>query len=333
MFFINLFNIIGKCGKAIPGVMFVLLPFLSLAQNSTVATARLDARQIMIGDQARLFLEVQNNPSLGTLQWATIPDTFSNLEVVEKGKIDTIKNGGVVTYRQRLLITGFDSGLFKVPSFVFSVIPGSGQAFTVQSDSFQLLVQTVAVDTTKGFKGIKGIIYVNSSWKDYIWFILGGIVVLALVIFAVWYYLRKKKDTKPAPKGPQESLQDYTLRLLTALEGRQLWQKNQVKDYYVELTDIVRTYIEQRFNTQALELTTEEILAKAQLVKDMQPHYDILFQILQTGDLAKFAKFQPLPQEHIDAMDKAKEFISTSRPVTINATNVDPVSGTSNPTA
>ncbi len=333
MFFIKLFKFIVKQLKAPLGVGVILFPFLSFAQTSTVATARLDARQIMVGDQARLFLEVQNNPTLGALQWATIPDTFNNLEVVERGKIDTIKNGDVVTYRQRLLITGFDSGLFKVPSFVFSVIPGSGTAFTVQSDSFQLLVQTVAVDTTKGFKGIKGIIYVNSSWKDYIWYIVGGVVILALIIFAVWYYLRKKMAAKPVPKGPQESLQDYTLRLLSALDSKQLWQKKQVKEYYVELTDIVRNYIEQRFNTQALELTTEEILNKVQLVKDLQPHYDILFQILQTGDLAKFAKFQPLPHEHIDAMDKAKEFINTSRPVIINATNVDPVSGTSNPTA
>ncbi len=146
----------------------------SFAQGDAKAGARLDANQIVVGDQARLFIQVQNNPSLGRLQWATIPDSFNNLEIVERGKIDTTRQGDIVTYRQRLLITGFDSGVFKIPAFVFPVIPNTGAAYTVQTDSFGLLVQTVEVDTTKGFKGIKGIVYVKSNWLDYIWFIVGG---------------------------------------------------------------------------------------------------------------------------------------------------------------
>src|SRR5436190_8669 len=86
------------------------------AQTAATAAARIDARQIMVGDQARLFIEVQN-PSAASLQWAVIPDTFNNLEVVERGRIDTIRNGAAVSYRQRLLITGFDSGMYQIPPF------------------------------------------------------------------------------------------------------------------------------------------------------------------------------------------------------------------------
>jgi hypothetical protein len=289
----------------------------------TAASARIDAKQIMVGDQARLFLEVQNNPSAGSLQWATIPDTFNNLEVVEKGKIDTIKNGALVTYRQRLLITGFDSGIFKIPAFVFPVVPNGGTPYTVQTDSFNLLVQTVAVDTTKGFKGIKGIMYVKSTWLDYIWLIIGGIVFIILIVFVVLYFIKNKK-LKPVKQGPVESLQDYVLRMLSTLDAKQLWQKKQVKEYYIELTDIVRHYIEKRFNTPALELTTEELLEKAQTIREMQPYYEVLSEILQTADLAKFAKFQPLPQEHIDTMEKARHFVNASRPTPIAIGVVEP---------
>jgi len=223
----------------------------------------------------------------------------------------------LVTYRQRLLITGFDSGVFKVPSLVFSIIPNTGNAYTVQTDSFSLLVQTVAVDTTKGFKGIKNIIYVKSSWRDYIWYIAGGIALVLLTVFIVLYLIRNKKVTPPKPKGPVESLTDKTLRLLSELDTRQLWQKNQVKEYYVELTDIIRNYIEERFHTPAMELTTDELLYKVQLHRELQPYQTVLSVILHTADLAKFAKAQPLPQEHTDAMDKAREFVQTSRPVII----------------
>ena len=297
-------------------LVLVFLSSTSFAQDAS-AGARMDARQIVVGDQARLFIEVKNNPSTGRLQWATIPDTVNDLEIVERGKIDTLAQGGFVTYRQRLLITGFDSGMFKLPPFVFSVIPNSGTPYTIQTDSFSLLVQTVAVDTTKGFKGIKNIIYVKSTWRDYIWYFIGGIILIILTIFVVLYFIRNKKIAPPKPQGPVESLQDKTLRLLSELDMRQLWQKNQVKEYYVELTDIIRNYIEERFHTPAMELTTDELLYKVQLHRELQPYQTLLSVILHTADLAKFAKAQPLPQEHTDAMEKAREFVNTSRPVII----------------
>ena len=300
------------------GICLLFLPFgVAVAQGTAKADARLDARQISVGDQARLFLEVQNDPSTGRVEWAAIPDSFNNLEIVERGKIDTVKQGAAVIYRQRLVITGFDSGMCKVPSFAFSIIPNSGAPYTVQTDSFGLLVQTMAVDTTKGFRGIKGIVYVKGSWKDYIPYIIGAVLFVALLVFVFVYFLKNKKVAPPPPQGPVESLQDKTLRMLAALDAKQLWQKKQVKEYYVELTDIVRNYIEQRFRTPALELTTDELLTKAQMLRELQPHVSQLSVILTTADLAKFAKAQPLPQEHTDAMEKAKELVNSSRPVII----------------
>jgi len=85
----------------------------------------------------------------------------------------------------------------------------------------------------------------------------------------------------------------------------------------VELTDIVRNYIEARFSTSALELTTDELLYKVQLHRELQPYYALLADILHTADLAKFAKAEPLPQEHTAAMDKAKQLVAASKPVII----------------
>ena len=333
---------LNKAMVASLGIATVLLWSLSsFAQGTAIATAKMDATQIAVGDQARLFIEVQSDPAAGRLQWAVVPDTFNNLEITDRSKIDTIKQGSRVIYKQRLTLTGFDSGVFKIPAVVFSVIPNSGTPYTVQTDSFSLLVQTVAVDTTKAFRGIKNIIYVKSTWLDYIWYIVGALVFVVLIVVVLLYFLKNRKE-KPAPKKAVLSLQDKTLQLLNQLEARQLWQKRQVKEYYIELTDIVRNYIEARFNTPALELTTDEILYKAQFHREMQPYHALLAEVLHTADLAKFAKFQPLPQEHSDAMDKARKFVDTTRPKevapetnpapTANTTTITPPStGNTNP--
>jgi hypothetical protein len=285
------------------------------AQGEAKVSARIDATHIAVGDQVRLFIEAEQNPNTGKLQWATIPDSFNHLEVVEKGKIDTVKQGSIVVYRQRLLITGFDSGAYEIPGFTFSEIPNSGTAYTLQTDSFQLAVQTMAVDTTKPFKGIKGIMFVKATWLDYIWYIIGGIIFILLVIFVTIYFIKNKKAPAPLPKGPQETLQQKTLRILAELDQQQLWQHHKVKEYYTQLTDVIRVYIEERFHTHAMELTTDELLAKARINKEMQPYLPILSSILSTADMAKFAKAQPLPIEHTEAMENARQFVNASKPV------------------
>jgi len=315
-----------KMNRTITGKYFLLI---ILAISATVGFAqerdgtggaKLSVRQIMVGDQARLFLEADHNPAKSKLVWPAIPDTFNSLEVVERGKIDTTKVGDLVTYKQRIVLTGFDSGVFKIPAFAFAIVPNNGDsAYAVYSDSFDLLVNSVAVDTTQAFKPIKGIIYVTSTWRDYIWYIAGGAVLLIIAVVVTVLLLRRKKPEAPKPTGPVESLQDHALRMLRELEAKQLWEKKQVKEYYVELTDIVRNYMEQRYNIQVLEATTDEILSTAQTHPELYLHYPALSVILQTADLAKFAKAQPLPHEHMDAMVKAREFVETSRPVIISA--------------
>lgn len=288
------------------------------AQDASVTT-RLDTKRITVGDQARLFLEVTNKAGSGKVQWAEIPDTFNKLEVVEKGRIDTITKGATIIYKQRLLVTGFDSGAYTIPAFVFPIIPNSGTAYTVQSDSLQLLVQTVAVDTTKGFRDIKSIIAVKATWKDYIWYIVGGLAFIILIIVIVTYFIRNKKAPKPVvvPAGPVETLQEKTLRLLAGLDEQQLWQKGQVKEYYTALTEILRGYIEARYHKPAMELTTDELLASARRHHEMKEHVSLLFDILYTADMAKFAKAQPLPQEHVTAMANTVKFVNLTKPETV----------------
>jgi hypothetical protein len=165
--------------------------------------------------------------------------------------------------------------------------------------------------------GIKEIIPVKSTWRDYIWLIIGGLLFIVLAAFVAWYFIRHKKTAIPVsvPKAPAETLQERTLRLLNELDRQQLWQSNRIKEYYSGLTDILRNYIEERFQTPAMELTTDQILSKAKGHPEMRHHYDQLANTLYTADLAKFAKAQPLPYEHTRAMELTKAFVVATRPV------------------
>ncbi len=290
------------------------------AGDAAVST-RIDATHITVGDPAYLFLEVKHSPAQSSVQWAPLPDSFSKLEIMERGKIDTLKAGGTTTYKQRIAITGFDSGMFTIPRFAFTVTPKGGMPYAIQSDSEQLLVQTVTVDTTKNFRPIKGIIGVQYTWRDYIVWIIGGIIFLLLIIVALIYFIRKSRRKIPVQTVmPAEPLHQQALKLLAALDAEQRWQKGYVKEYYVRLTDILRGYIEARYDTPALELTTDELIGKAKITPGLLAIATPLETILRTADLAKFAKAQPLPQEHIQSMELAKDLITATIPPPVTPT-------------
>lgn len=298
------------------GMLWLLLaiPAATHAQSDASVHAKIDAVQITVGDQIRVFLEAQHDVQKSKLTWAVVPDSFDHLEVVERGKIDTLKQGNIEIYKQRLLVTGFDSGKFTIPSMVFAVTPTDGATYNLQTDSFSVVVQTVPVDTTKPFKGIKGIFQVPSSWMDYLLYIIIAAVLIIAAILITAYIVRKRKNRPVVvPAAPVISLHDRTMRLFDELEAQQLWQAGKVKEYYTQLTDILRLYIEERFNTAAMELTTDELLHKARMRADMQPYFLQLEQVLHMADLAKFAKAQPLPEEHTAAMASARAYVNASK--------------------
>lgn len=299
--------------------IFVLLTplflFSRVVAQTKIIDAKVDAQQIVLGDQLRYFISATVDTTQEKLRWASFPDTFNTLEIVEKGKIDTQRNGAIVTYKQRLLLTGFDSGSFLIPRFQFLLSRKNGTIDSLFSDSFRLMVNTVAVDTSKEFKAIKNIAEVQSSWMDNLPLILGILLVVIITALVVVYIMNKRKN-KPKEQVVDlaESYHQRSLRLLNELDKKELWQQDKVKDYYTELSEIIRHYIEQRFKTNAMELTTDELLRKAKKHREMAVFRSALKPLLEAADLAKFAKANPLPEEHIEAMNLAVNFVKVSEP-------------------
>jgi hypothetical protein len=95
---------------------------------------------------------------------------------------------------------------------------------------------------------------------------------------------------------------------------KKLWQSGRVKDYYSELTEIVRWYIEKRFHVQALEMTTDEIISGLKTAYFVDENIHRLKQTLILADMVKFAKEQPLPADNDISIQRIEEFIKTTKP-------------------
>lgn len=286
-------NGISFLKRNIPLFLF-LIGFLHLsAQQNPAISTKVDTTTIKIGEQVQWTVTVD----VDSTDQVIFPEgqTFSPLETVEAFATDTTRKRDRLTLQKIYALTQFDSGAYKLPSQRIE-INGTGY----MTDSMLINVSTVPVDTlAQQMYDIKPLINVKKSNAD-LWkyLVIGLLVLLVLGGLFYWFVLRKKpltEEEKVALLPPY----DRALLELKQLENSKYLIQDEYKQYYSELTSIVRSYLEEEAHVTALESTTDQLIEKLELLKDageLKLDDDTIKQfqqILQTADLVKFAKNKP----------------------------------------
>lgn len=288
--------------------VFILSSSFVFGQNSPKVSAKVDTTSIRIGEQFELKIEVNDTTNV------IIPklDKLVGLEVVEEDMIDTLKS----RLLKRYVLTGFDSGAYYIPQQQIFI---RNQAYL--TDSILINVATVPIDTTKQkmfpIKSIQEEPYVFDDFKPYlIWVILGLLLIGAIIYFI----LRKKKIEEEEEIIPALPPYEEALEKLKELDHKLLWQNNKIKQYYSELTEIIRDYIEKELKVPALEITSDELIAYIRDFKDAETldiskeTFNKLKELLQEADLVKFAKSKPLSHEIEEDRKDAEEILNSMKP-------------------
>ncbi|MFY0628739.1 MAG: hypothetical protein JXR05_00080 [Flavobacteriaceae bacterium] len=288
-------------------LLFLLL--ISTVSFSQQVEVKVDTTNIRIGEQFFYQISVDDTTSV------IVPklENLKGLEIVEDLKMDTVKSNLIKKY----LLTGFDSGAFYIPSQQIFI---RNRAYI--TDSILINVATVAVDTTKQkmfpIKAIQSEPYVFDDFKPYlIWVILGLLLIAALI-----YYLKTRKKEEITEEEIIALLPPYeeAIERLHKLDGKLLWQNNEIKKYYSELTEIVRTYVEKELKIPALESTTDEIIDtlieynKEQTLEASEETIKKLKGLLSEADLVKFAKSKPLAHQIEGDRKGAEDVLNDLKP-------------------
>lgn len=265
---------------------------LSAQQNPSIS-AVVDTTTIKIGEQVQWTVTVD----VDSMAQVIFPEgqTFSPLETVEAFATDTTRKKDRLTLQKIYALTQFDSGAYKLPSQRIEI---NGMGY--MTDSMLINVATVPVDTlAQQMYDIKPLITVKKSnaefWK---YVIVGLLILLVLGGFFYWFVLRKKSLTEEEKEALLPPY-DRALLELKRLENSKYLIQDEYKQYYSELTAIVRSYLEEDAHVTALESTTSQLIGKLELLKDageLKLDDDTIKQfqqILETADLVKFAKNKP----------------------------------------
>ncbi len=285
--------------------------------QSVVVDATIDSLQILIGEQTKIKLEA----SFDANQKALFPiynsrDTIvKGVEVIEVSKPDTT----YLNERKRLLvsqtytITSFDSALYYIPPFEISV---DEQPY--YSKPLALKVYSVPVDTLNPdmFFLQKPVMRPPFAWEDWataIWLSILAIPLLLLLIYLIMRFNDSKLIIKKVKVEAKLPPHEFAMNEIERIKAEKIWQKEgYAKEYYTDLTDIIRTYIQDRFGFNALEMTSSEIIDKLREISDKESIKE-LCDLFQTADLVKFAKHTPLMNENDMNLINAVEFINHTK--------------------
>ena len=280
--------------------------------------AHLEPGTIKIGEQAKLDLLI-HQPRAALVDFPKIADSIiSKVQVINVGKTDTTADPADkvnVTVHKRYIITSFDAGTYAIPAFNFNTRTG-----IIKSNELTMVVQTVKVDTTKSIYDIKQPLAVSYTLWDWLrdhWIWVVSVLAAILIAIAITWYIttipKKVADTKELI--PDLPIHVVALNQLQQLLDKKLWQQGEVKAYYIELSDIIRDYLEKRYLIKTQEKTSDEIFFSIKHLDISPENTNLLRQILILSDLVKFAKEQPAPQENDKSMDNSISFVTKTRQV------------------
>ena len=311
--------------------MFLFLAMLSIQAQRVSVSATVQPSEILIGEQALINLQVIA-PKEKEILFPVYQDSIvGGLEVLSMGNPDTVITDNVRTINMKYLVTSFDSTLYYVPS-----MPVSDGIDTIESNSFGLKVtapelsdstlaylekmnsgQTDSIDFQElQLSDIKPIQKAPFVWKDLLSLLwIPAVIILLLAILGAIIYIIVRKNRKGYFFTPPPVLPAHVraIKSLDKIKSEKIWQQERIKEFYTELTDVLRIYIHERYGVNSLEMTSGEILDIINTKQEEDSVYENLKQVLYIADLVKFAKHQPFNDENDLSLMNSYFFINQTK--------------------
>lgn len=286
--------------------------------QDVVVNGNIDRDSILTGHTFNYNLSIRI-PNGYIINWSEIKDTLSkSIEVISRSEINEqpIDNSNDILLTQTLTLTSFDTGYIEVPRIGIKYYKSANDttSYISYTDLSDIYVEPASIDTTMAYKPIVMPIKQNITFEETVPY-FGGAIILAILVLFIIYLVKKSRNKE---KMIEEEVKSQIPAIITArerlalLKDANLWQSGKYKDYYTNLTNIAREYLEGQFDIDAIEMTSDEILNAVKKLQLDTLVFNKLERTLITADLVKFAKATPISSENEEAFKDINSFIEES---------------------
>ncbi len=266
--------------------------FLSILHSANISHKLKKPTDLFIGTPFNLFIDifVEEADSVFAMQ----KDTLDIFQVLDLQQSVALKENGVSHHEIIYTLAGFDIGKFDFPILEFLIKKPDNSTEIISTKSFVIYINSTAPDSISLLTDISEPQKLSFSF----WEISLPIIILILIIVGI-FYLRKflKKPIKPKEEITTDTRPAWekAMELYEILRKKQLLEKGDFLNFFFEISQILRFFLEHHYSFNALEMTTYEIKEVFE-IEDKEEQREII-QILKYADLVKFSKFVPHPDE------------------------------------
>lgn len=272
--------------------------------------AQIDRTVAAIGDKLKFTIVIRKDKDI-EIEPFVFNRNFGNFAIKDFGSKKSISfKREKIT--QWFILDTYITGKTIIPKMVVRYKLKKDKDYSqIETDEIAVEVKSLLdkAGPTLQMQDVKGPVNLPAKINKYL--ILAGVFLLAVLSILARYFLKKNKAPEIIPGPPAHEI---AYQQLMALKEKNYIQLGKIKEYYTEVSDIIRHYLEQRFKIKAPEMTTEEFLIK---VRDssglINEHKNLLKEFLLCCDLVKFAKYAPANDEISAIWDSAKHFIDQTK--------------------
>jgi hypothetical protein len=278
--------------------------------SPVTATAEADKTAVSIGDKVKYSIIV-TAPKEYEVRFPDFGDNLADFSIKDFGSSDS----GIFTrtLSEWFVLDTYETGTLTIPGAAVQYREkGSDEWHELVVDEIKVEVLSLLGNKDKdtAIRDIRG----PRSLSDlqYIYITL-AVIIAALIIALIILYIKKRKKAEEIIPPPRPA-HEIAYEALTALKNKDLTRTGKVKEYYFELSDIVRHYLENRFSFKAPEMTTEEFLSHMRETDQLHhDHKGLLREFLSNCDLVKFAKYLPEENEIESSFGSAERLVDQTK--------------------
>lgn len=282
------------------------------------ATVRLEPKQPRVGDPIHLTLHVVADEKVELImpEFGQVIERFTIVDFVSSERID---DQGRTVAIHRYELQAPRSGKQSVPPIVVEFVDrrDGAQPAPEGLDSYELLTErlpfevhsVLPAETAAELNPSLGRLRRGALSRTSLWvWVVGGGLLTAGVLWVLWIWFVPRRQAR------RRSVYEIAMGRLMELMGRPRGERAEIDAFFVELSAIVRWYLENRFDLRASELTTEEFLDSMSRSPDLsREHQAMLREFLHRADLVKFANFVPSEQDTDKSVAAARRFLDETR--------------------
>jgi hypothetical protein len=286
-------------------------PFL----EDIVIDTRVDRSDVTVGDPITYTLTIRYRPEIKP----SLPGWGVNLgqfEIQDYSVTDPVKEQDYYIQESTYRIATYYAENYTIPSVTVNYRDRNGEDQSITSEPIEITVHSIAPSEAKEIRTIKPPRQIPPDYTIY-YVIAGAVVGLAALIAGFIWFMKwraKHKSLLPEPEVPLRPAHELAYEELETLINSTLLTDQRIKEYYFELSEIVRRYFSRRFGILTLERTSSEILEDLNSMDEISEslHEDIASHFSHC-DWVKFAKYIPAADEIHAATDTARQFVDVTR--------------------